>query len=137
MSDEEIVQNASLVHSARSAISRTASCASMDRDTMSMGGIETTSDTAVVSGMLKSRQEALVSMLGDLMKNVGPDNYVFQAAKQAMQSAQRRLPGGGDTWETDARRHRSTSLLDDKYASVNLPQNCYNQCYVTSGLWVA
>jgi hypothetical protein len=116
MSDEEIIQNAA---SGNSAIGGTATFGSMDSDPAGLEGHDTAMGIAPAVRSAQSQQKALVSMLGDLMKNVGPDNYVFQAAKQAMQSAQRRLPGGGGTWDADAGKHQSTGHIDEKYVSVN------------------
>lgn len=54
-------------------------------------------DADVASVAADSQNQALVSALGQLMQNSGPDNYVFQAAMHAMQSVQRhnsvRSPG--------------------------------------------
>jgi hypothetical protein len=46
-------------------------------------------DADVASVAADSQNQALVSALGQLMQNSGPDNYVFQAAMHAMQSVQR------------------------------------------------
>lgn len=115
MSDEEIVHNASSAHSAIGGGAATFGTDSLMADgdaAQGIGGAESVG-TAMAARAAQSQQEALVSMLGDLMKNVGPDNYVFQAAKQAMQSAQRRLPGGGDAWDGDGTL-RQSATLDDK-----------------------
>jgi hypothetical protein len=75
-------------------------------------------DTAALalaeSGGGDPQSQAIVSALGQLMQTSGPDNYVFKAAMQAMQSVQRQqpaaLPNIGDTG--DSSRGRSMILGD-------------------------
>jgi hypothetical protein len=49
------------------------------------------------------QNQALVSALGQLMQTSGPDNYVFQAAMQAMRSMQRGSHGMAEHASLDAR----------------------------------
>lgn len=66
-----------------------------------------------------SSQAALVTMLGDLMRNVGPDNFVFKAAMHAMQTAKRH-PGVAGFGEVDASMSRTNLISEaseDRYAA--------------------
>lgn len=62
---------------------------------------------AVAAG---SSQAALVTMLGDLMRNVGPDNFVFKAAMHAMQTAKRHPGVAG--FDGDASMSRTTLVSE-------------------------
>lgn len=70
---------------------------------------------AVAAG---SSQAALVTMLGDLMRNVGPDNFVFKAAMHAMQTAKRH-PGvsGFDGDASMSRTNLISEASEDRCAS--------------------
>ena len=78
--------------------------------------------SAVAAG---SSQAALVTMLGDLMRNVGPDNFVFKAAMHAMQTAKRHPGVAG--FEGDAGMSRTTLISEaseDRCASRTV---CFGQ----------
>lgn len=68
-------------------------------------------DGDVATAASGSSQAALVTMLGDLMRNVGPDNFVFKAAMHAMQTAKRH-PGVAGFGEVDASMSR-TNLISE------------------------
>ena len=126
MSDDEIIHNASSASAAVAGISAGVSGSAVFGPDSPVAGAPPAAGGAGPAGgaaaarAAVSQQEALVSMLGDLMKNVGPDNYVFQAAKQAMQSAQRRLPGGGDgVWDGDSAAVRQSGQLAEQCAPLH------------------
>ena len=126
MSDAEILHSASSAHTAGGGAGGATAPFGPDSPAAvppgAVNSIAGPGGGAVAARAAVSQQEALVSMLGDLMKNVGPDNYVFQAAKQAMQSAQRRLPGGGDAWDGDVAT-RQSGRLDEKCVH-SLSESC-------------